>query len=300
MRFVVNEYNLYSPKINNEADIVCISDVHSDIEKMKQIKEILKKLKISTLLISGDLIDSTDDKRNDQLCEIMNNISSLSQTFIAMGNHDLVYFDSKRKELPSNDTSFYDSLSVINNITVFRKSLESISLNSDIQVSALNMPYEYYENKEDKDSANLMWLERFLLNNAEANTDRFNILLSHTPRGIIKDQLINQQLNYISDMNLILSGHMHAGLIPIMLRRKNGHRGLVGPHASYFPKTSYGLYENDGCSMVVSGGITKVANSNELRGLSSFANSFFASEIELIHLLPGDEHHMEQTKRVRL
>ena len=295
MRFVMNEYNLYSPKINNETDIVCISDIHSDVEKMKQIKEILKKLKISTLLISGDLIDSTNDKRNDQLHEIINSISSLSQTFISMGNHDLVYFDSDRKELPSNDTSFYDSLSAINNITIFRKSLESIPLNSDIQLNALNMPIEWYENKENE-----LEFEKFLLNNAEANTDKFNILLSHTPNGIIKDQLIKKQLKYISDMNLILSGHMHAGLIPIFLRRKKGHRGLIGPYASIFPKTSYGLYENDDCSMVVSGGITKVASSNELRGLSSFANSFFASEIELIHLLPGDEHHMEQTKRVKL
>ena len=295
MKFVVNEYNLYSPKVNKESDIVGISDIHSDIEKMKEIKEILRKLKISTLLISGDLIDSTNDKRNDQLCEIINNISLLSQTFISMGNHDLVYFDSDRKELPSDDTSFYDRLSSIKNIKVFRKGLESIPLDSNIELSALNMPIEWYENKENESE-----FGKFLLNNAVENTDRFNILLSHTPNGIIKDQLIKKQLNYISDMNLILSGHMHAGLVPMFLRRKKGHRGLIGPYASIFPKTAYGLYENDDCSMIVSGGITKVASSNELRGLSSFANNFYSSEIELIHLIPGQEHHMEQTKRTRL
>ena len=43
-RLVLNEYNMFSDKIKNERDIYGISDVHSDSEKLYQVKELLQEL----------------------------------------------------------------------------------------------------------------------------------------------------------------------------------------------------------------------------------------------------------------
>ena len=130
------------------------------------------------------------------------------------------------------------------------------------------------------------------------NTNKFNILLAHSPKGLINNNLIRKDLDYIKDMNLILCGHMHAGLRPIFLRNKNGHSGLVGPYKTFFPKNAYGLYNNDNSSMIISGGITKLSDSSS--GIIRMFNNLFSSEIELIHLKKGKNHNLNLTKRMKV
>ena len=88
---------------------------------------------------------------------------------------------------------------------------------------------------------------------------------------------------------------MHAGLRPLCFRKNNKHKGLIGPYKTFFPKEAYGVYNNDNSSMLISGGVTKLSHSTgKLLGL--FRN-FYATEVEIIHLIPGKENHLEFNKK---
>ena len=108
--------------------------------------------------------------------------------------------------------------------------------------------------------------------------------------------MIRQDLNYIKDMNLILCGHMHAGLKPMRFRNNNTHKGIVGPSKTFRPAKAYGFYENNDSSLIISGGITKISYLGRVSSITKFFDNMFASEIELIHLKPGKKHHLKLTK----
>ena len=159
-RIVLNDYNMYNPKIKEDRTIVCISDVHSDDEKLYSVKEILKDLRASVLLISGDLIDSTKDPRNANIVEILNEIAKTTKILMVKGNHDTVYYGKdkygRRKEFPSKDDSVFRALNSNKNITVFNNLIEAVPLYDDLRISGATMPDSWYENGENSDEFDTM------------------------------------------------------------------------------------------------------------------------------------------------
>lgn len=298
-RLVLNEYNMFSDKIKNERDIYGISDVHSDSEKLYQVKELLQELKASTLLIAGDLIDSTNDPRNAEIVDLLNEIARKTLVILVKGNHDTVYYGKdergKRKEFISNDDSVFRELKTNDNIIVFDNGIEAIPLYDDLRISSVTIPDSWYENGEDSEE-----FDKMFTNDLKTNINRFNIALIHSPKGIVKDGVIKDYLGYLSQMNLFLSGHIHAGLMPIWARSKDGHQGIVGPYASWFPNYAHGVINGENSAILASGGITKIANSSEAGFMASTANKAYAGEIEQIHLIPGDENYLELNDRYKI
>ena len=47
------------------------------------------------------------------------------------------------------------------------------------------------------------------------------------------------------NIDLILCGHMHGGLVPKFMRHQDHGGGIVGPYASILPKHSYGVIEDE-------------------------------------------------------
>lgn len=291
MKLVLNEYNLVNPKIKNKLDIMCISDIHSDIERLKCISKLIEKLDIKTLLISGDLCDTINDRRNEELLKLVEDISKNTSIYIAKGNHDLIKLKSRKDRNYSSNSKFYKKIILLKNVKVFDENIDCISFNNQINISSLTLPIKWYNGIREDESK----FTKYFKNDKKVDNRKFNILLSHTPRGLIVNNKIRQDLDYIKDMNFIICGHMHAGLRPVFLRRKKGHRGLVGPYITPFPKSAYGIYNNDGSSMLISGGITKLSDSSS--GVIRFFDKCYKSEIELIHIMPGECNHLELSKR---
>lgn len=295
MNFVINQYDLSSPKIKNKIDIMCISDIHSNIIKLKNIEKIVKKFQIKIILISGDLVDTIEDKRNDELVKIIKDISKITSIYIVKGNHDLIKVRNDRSNNITLDNSFYNKLSSLKNVKVFNNSIDFISITDDIDVNSLTLPFEWYKNKEKVED-----FEKYYKNDVKINPNKFNILLSHTPIPLIKDNMIRQDLNYIKDMNLILCGHMHAGLKPMRFRNNNTHKGIVGPSKTFRPTKAYGFYENNDSSLIISGGITKISYLGRVSSITKFFDNMFSSEIELIHFEPGKKHHLKLIKSEKI
>ena len=303
-RIIVNQYSIECPFILDEHRLAFFSDVHGDITKLESIIELLKKLRVSVLLLGGDLIDTNkDDYRNNEIKELLKEISKTTKIFFSIGNHDLVYFqkDSKGKrcEVKSEELDFWKDLNSIkeNNIylpdiPVESPTIDKWSLGDDIDISSINFPIEYYWNKElcsDFDS----YLDA--ISNISINTDRFNILLCHSPKNIIRNGQISSYLNYLKKFNLILSGHMHGGLVPKFMRHQDHGGGIVGPYASILPKHSYGVIEDENTISLTSAGVTKLARSSEAGLITNnsvigkMIDYVYPPEVELIDLVPGDK-----------
>lgn len=294
MKFRVNEYKLESQKLNHNRDILHISDIHSNICALKNIKYLLTD-KITDIMVTGDTLDYIEAKENKDILKEFKTLSQYANVIVSLGNHDGISLTEKglRKiKVSTNDLSFFKQLNEETDCIVMDDDINQYYFNSDsnIAVSAINMPRAWYLDGEDKEVFN----KRLLLLSEMLNKDRFNILFSHTPNVFIKDD----QLQIDNDINLILSGHNHGGLTPMFIQNlSKKHTGLVGPYGGFLEHNAFGYWTNDDTSLILSNGITKIANSSKLSLISTAINTFFIPDVELIHLTPSDNHNLQLQKR---
>jgi predicted MPP superfamily phosphohydrolase len=242
--------------------------------------------------------------------ESLEELSKIVSIFIGIGNHDLVYFqqDSKtrRHEVLSKELDFWKKINSskeenlhISSLPINNPTITKWTFNKDIDITALNLPIEYYWRKELTRE-----FEEYLeiIKSITINTEKFNILLCHSPKNIIKNGAISDYLNYLKSFNLILSGHMHGGLVPKIFRKNSFGGGLFGPYASILPKHAYGIVQTDNTISLTSTGITKIANSTEIKSLTnnivarSIIDFVYPPEIEILDLNPGKSYTIKRSK----
>ena len=131
------------------------------------------------------------------------------------------------------------------------------------------------------------------------NSNKFNILLSHTPNPLIKSKKIINDYNFINDCDLILTGHNHAGLIPTFIQDIfNNHIGLFGPFNKLISKTAYGYWVNDNKTLLVSNGVTKLSNSSKAHIIRNFiSNNLYSAEIDLIRIKKDNKNSFKLINR---
>lgn len=309
-KILLSEYNITNPNLDNNHKVAFLSDIHNDYNKLEQIIEILKNLKISIVLLTGDLKDDMDNDYSDnKIKELLEELSKTSSIFFSFGNHDLPHFNDEpievREEIESKNNEYWNSLRSIDNIHIpevpkDKATVSHISLTHDIDLSTLNIPVDYYWNSEPYEEYSDYVKS---LNSIKNNTKKFNILLSHSPRNIIKDNLIDDYLVFIKKYNLILSGHMHGGLIPYNLRNES-RKGLIGPYASFLPNDAYGIVEDNNTISLTTGGVTKIADSSELKTFKKlklfnrFIDRVYPSELEILNIIPGENNKITKTKQL--
>ena len=88
-RIRVNRYLVENPKIEKNMRIASISDIHSEVEKLNEIYELLKAIRVDLICMPGDIIDHVGDDRNKDLLEVLKKISDLAKTYVSLGNHDI-------------------------------------------------------------------------------------------------------------------------------------------------------------------------------------------------------------------
>ena len=296
-KYIVNNSTLTSKKISDEKNIVYISDIHSEVEKMQDIVELIKKMEISTLLLGGDTIDNTkDNDRNNRIKELLQEIAKTTKIIIGIGNHDMIYFDKKSTNrcfaVSETNIPFWQELKETDNIYVSEiprenATISKLVVDDEIDVTSLNLPINHYWNGEPEEE-----FEDYIkmIEDLSINTEKFNILLCHSPKNIGKDTIIKEYYDILKKFNLILSGHMHSGLIPRWLRTKPYGKGLVGPYNTIFPEYAYGTKNFDDTTILTTGGVTKSAQSVGPEVITTnylfrnLVNLVYPPEVELIKI----------------
>lgn len=283
-RIRVNNYNICNPKIDEDIVIVSISDIHSNINTLYRIYELLKTIHVDLICIPGDVIDYITNSNNKEFLDALCKICSLAKTYISLGNHDISRLNEDRKEVADYNLEFFNELENKIDCHVFKDEFESVKYNEIITVNGINYPLEYYELGEDET------IFDNIINNNSIDPESFNILLSHSPnRIIVNNKIINDGL--LNDTDLIVCGHNHGGITPLFIQnRSKNHVGLVGPYEKILPKNSYGSYYNDKTSLIINNGVTKIAKSSRFAFTRKAVNKMFIPEIDIIILRNGKKN----------
>lgn len=252
--------------------IILISDIHFCNKKivplLYELLDNIKELKPDYLCITGDLVDDKNIKDKEYLLDWIKDLSKICKILISIGNHEL-YFNHNIEE--SFDKELFDQIDRIKNVYVLNNKIRS---EYGINFIGVTLPGDYYDLGEQENDL------IYFMNKKFPKLDKgYNILLLHSPYHITKKEVLNE-LKCNKKLNLILSGHMHAGLTFEWLKKYLKGRGLITPQRTFFTKYCYGLYSVNDTKVIISSGITKLAKSH----IFGLFNKLYKSEIVTIDL----------------
>ena len=296
MKIRINKYKLKNFKVKESKIILNLSDIHGNIKALDNIIKFVKKSKIDYILIPGDIVDSLNQNMQKEFIEKVKQLAKYSKVYASIGNHDVALLKKGLiQEKEYNNYTLFKELNNTLDIKLFTKNIEYLKIDNGITITALNLPNYYYQSKEKKSSFN-KYLES-IENKVNINKNNFNIMLCHSPNCLAsKNKIIDNKI--INNMNLILSGHNHGGLVlPKIQDIINNHYGLVGPYNKIIQKNAYGIISNKNISLFISNGVTKMSESSPFKPLHKIGNKIFIPEIDLIYLENGISHEMKLVER---
>lgn len=84
------------------------------------------------------------------------------------------------------------------------------------------------------------------------NQNKFNIFLTHEPHSIINLSLENNKCIQLYT-DLVVSGHMHNGLLPNFLHPYCGTKGIISPQMELFPEYAQGEVKVGDTDFIING-----------------------------------------------
>lgn len=277
----ITNVNINTNKINNSKKILVISDLHLTRDKgfkhLDEIKHTVLSDEISEIIIPGDIYNDVNELKNkhfrDKSLQVLWDFAQRRQVFVSLGNHDLMTKTNsgwKKGDVSLMEEAFQDlpNFYLIHNGEQLR--YDSISY------SAFSPDFTYYEDekKSRKDlESESDYEESFMENYNPSLFDKnaFNIFLTHEPQSIIK--LSTKKGSCIQDnTDLVISGHMHDGMVPHTLKRFSNNTGFISPQKQFFPSYAHGAVKINGTTFIINGPVNAmVENSlaNEIMGANA-------------------------------
>ena len=245
----VTRYTISNEKIPekfNNFKIVQLSDFHSN--GYKDTTEIIiskiKKIKPDIIVMTGDMV-SWEVENIEELEKLINSLVDVAPMYYINGNHEELAEILKAEEYGAflNGIQELGVTFIKNNFVEVIKDGESIDLYEiDIPLdgpTGLYVTTGQLDNNYVKDTL------------PEIDSEKFNILLAHNPL------FIEEYSEWGAD--LVLSGHMHGGIVRIPIIGV----GIASPEDGYFPKYDAGKFKVNETTMIVNRGIG--ISSSELR-----------------------------------
>ena len=259
----VNKFNINSKKINN-ITIAFLSDIHYDenfdINLEKQIIEKVKLMVPNYIIITGDIIDKAcflDEEFNkDKLVNFIKKLSFITKTFFILGGHDLE--DKKEQNYEKYKKIWHKIFDNKENISLLDN---DIYTDNNVNIIGITLDYEYYR-KKPYENVSLI-INELKKDKYKVSSTKYNILLLHSPRRILTKKAIDN-IPLLSNIDLVLCGHMHDGVLPKFLKWLPTSIGLISPHKTPFPRYARGMAHkkiNNDIFLIVSSGVTKISNS---------------------------------------
>lgn len=250
-----------------DTNLVLISDLHyyskNNIKVLNNVLDKIRKISPEFICIPGDLIDKSEILDEDELISWLVKLATISKVILSLGNHEFYINRSKGEFGLNND--LYKKIKAIDNLYFLDNA--NVKIN-DINFIGLTLPIEHFM----KESYQEFPIKEYS-KSIKVEKECYNIILCHSPLSIIN---VADKLN----VNLILCGHTHGGIVPFFLRKIFRGRGFVSPNRSLFPKNCYGLIKRNKTNIIITSGITILSNLNKLNKF----NKFFSPEIVKIKI----------------
>ena len=284
--------NNYSIDGKCSLKLALLSDIHffsrDQLFRFSEIVNDLKESNIDYICIPGDTIDYLDLMNDKDLVNALTvffiDLTRICPVIVSIGNHDLMTYDESIDVKKKMDSllSFWNKINglhILNNESIAFDKINFIGITQDASICASDIDAVAEDTIEKLQSISSLICE-----------DKLNCLLLHNPT-VFESKKIPEDLFGI---DLVLSGHMHNGCIPIGLDRVlKTNRGLIYPSKRFFPKLARGLIRFKKYNLLISKGVTTFSKTS---GLFQIFNFLFPQNIDYVDI---GEHYEEVKNRVR-
>ncbi len=237
----VTKYTISSEKIPEEFNgfkIVQLSDFHSQGYR-NTTEDIINKVKDinpDIIVMTGDMV-SWDIEDIEEVKILIKSLAELYPIYYIDGNHEHLAEILR----PGKYVAFMEFMKELGVTTIKNDYIEIYKGDKSINLYGINLPL---------DGATGLYVNRFQLEEnyvektlPEADKEKFNILLAHTPT------FIKQYSQWGAD--IVLAGHMHGGIVRIPFT----NIGLLSPGRTIFPRYAAGKFKVNDTTMIVNRGI---------------------------------------------
>lgn len=235
MKILNKNYNIDN-KLNK--NIILISDIHyndcTDLNRLNFVLKEIRKHRPDYICIPGDIINKANIDNEKEFIEWLKKLSKITKVIISLGNHE--FYVNKNKDIYNLNKELIKKIKDINNLYLLDN--ENVVIDN---INFIGLTIEY--NKKNK----LCYEE---INKIKIYKKYYNILLCHNPLNICDKKILKDK-----NIDLILCGHMHGGVLPNFLRKLFKNRGLISPNKGLFPKYAYGYLKIENSNIIISSGI---------------------------------------------
>ena len=236
----VTEYTINLPELSGSARVVVISDLHGKEYGKNNIRLLAKisEQKPDAIFVVGDMLDDGDAK---------NGFSKTKNLLIELLDIAPVYFSygNQEKEYSGDILDGFVNTITENGIIVLDDSFVDCEIGGQkIRIGGtMGHAFPFGRTMEEFENSN----EYIFLKDME-KTDSPTIVLAHMPDTFI----FNGAHNYWSNIDLVVSGHTHGGVIRLPIAG-----GLYSPMQGLFPEYDYGFFTlGDKMKMVITSGLS--------------------------------------------
>ena len=193
----VTRYEYENPGISGNFKVVHLTDLHNYQfgTKNHRLAEKVRDENPDLIFLTGDMLNE-GETRTDIYINLVEQLVEIAPVYVSLGNHEMKYMNRAGN----------------NNLISEIEQAGAVVLNEqyiDMEVNGvpvrLGGVYGYVLTPDETKNSEQLFMERF------QDTDRFKILLSHIPEGL----LLWKSMEYW-DVDLVFSGHVHGG----QMRRK--------------------------------------------------------------------------------
>ncbi len=215
-------YSISSDKISAPVKLAFISDLHNTRygKNMSELIGSIDRFSPDVVILGGDLFDMYWGEENSLL--FAKTLAAKYPCCYALGNHEFKYYDNERIKSGAAEIG----------LTVLDGKYKDITASNGGKVRIIGI-----------DGAG--WKEQLRSAKDAVSDDIASVLVDHYPEEF-------PELNSLG-FDIILSGHAHGG----QWRFPPFINGVYSPGEGLFPKYAGGLYEENGCKMIVSRGLQR-------------------------------------------
>lgn len=237
-RFIVVRYEIRDRRIRGRCRMVFLSDLHNKQygKDNARLLRAIEEAEPEAVLIGGDMINGKPGEKLERALSLLRALSEKYPVYYANGNHE-----HRIKLYPAT----YGDAAERYSRALTSLGIEPI-INSHIQLPGVNLAIygseigKYYYRRFTVPEMESDYLPELL---GRPQPELYTVLLAHNP------DFFHRYADWGAD--LVLSGHVHGGVVRIPL----WGRGLLSPNVRFFPKYDGGMYREGDCTMILSRGL---------------------------------------------
>ena len=286
----ISNLQVSSNKILKPRKILVLSDIHYCKKTHKYLYQLLEHNLIRPndydyIFIVGDTIhdalDTSDKAFQKELISFLSILTNDTKTLLAIGNHEQM-LKCGHIWLPYKLSKFVEIVSTIPNIKIL--SNKDSYFDNEMHITAFNPDVKYHLEYNESDDVFKKELDQ---TTTTFKPSTYNIFLSHYPRSIIR---LSEYNGYCIKQNsdLVISGHMHNGLVPHVLQPVTKNRGFISPTYGLFPENAHGIKQIGDTIFIINGPVTTYAD-------NKLINAMYGLNCTELELVPSKENVQNYT-----